>query len=653
MSGVADEKLRAALSDANIPTLLMVVVHLTGDFRWLQPPYRPTRTQAMDDNTDGGLPSDVQEEIRDAAFHGLVAWRDGAPLKLAEPSTDQLVEMMSACMGEPVSAEYVPMMLEEMGLRERDAVWLDRLDPAEVSAEVDRFRVLIIGAGFAGICAAIKLDRAGIPYTVIEKNHGIGGTWLDNSYPGCRVDTPSHLYSYSFAPNPAWSSYYALRDEKLDYLRRCAESTGVAGKTRFGTEVRSATYDTETGLWTVRVGSDDGGPDEYVVNVVISAVGQLNRPQIPNIPGLAEFEGQAFHSAQWNHEVDINGQRVAVVGTGASAMQIVPAIAAQTSHLTVFQRSPQWAAPNEIYRTKVPEGKKVLLGAAPFYGAWYRFRALWTFNDKIYYALQIDPEWTHPERSINAANDRHREFLTNYIKSQVNHDEELVAKTLPTYPPFGKRMLLDNGWFKTMTRDNVELVTSPIREIRAHSIVTEDGTEHPVDTIVFATGFQAKHFLWPMEIRGSQGRTLRETWGEDDATAHLGICVPGFPGLFCLYGPNTNLAHGGSVIFHIECQVRYVMGLIADLLKRRTTTVDVHRDVYEDYVARVDAAHDRMIWSHRGMDVWYRNKKGRVVNNSPWRLVDYWAMTRVPDPAEYDWIERPVDAGSSNAAAGA
>jgi len=633
----SDEELESALLVANIPTLLMVLIQLTGDRRWLGERYRPTRTRAMDDNTDGGLPTDVLDEIRTGALAALRQYREGREVALPRPGTEQLVEMMSGCMGEPVADEYVPMLMEEMGLVDRDTTWRERLAPHTGHP----FEVLIIGAGFAGVCAAIKLGAAGISHTIVEKNDDLGGSWLENTYPGCRVDTPSHLYSYSFAPDPDWSSYYALRDETHAYLRRCAESTGVASRIRFGTEVLAADYDTSADVWTVRLRTADGREQSLRVNAVISAVGQLNRPKIPTIRGLDTFAGPAFHSADWDHEVDIDGRRIAVVGTGASAMQIVPAIADRVGRLTVFQRSPQWAAPSDVYKAKVPEGKKLLLAQVPYYAGWYRFRLLWTFNDKIYYALQIDPEWPHPDRSINAANDRYRQFFTNYIRSEIGGREALMEKVLPTYPPFGKRILLDNGWFRTMARDDVDLVVEDIAEVRPEGIVTADGELHEVDVIVFATGFHATRFLWPMEVRGRSGRTLRETWGEDDARAHLGINIPDFPGLFCLYGPNTNLGHGGSVIFHIECQVRYVMGLIGELMDRGASTVEVREDVHDAYVQRVDAAHDRMIWTHKGMDVWYRNANGRVVNNSPWRLVDYWAMTRTPNPEEFHWRGTP------------
>lgn len=619
----AGAALRGALAEANIPTLLMVLVQLTGDRRWLAGPYRPERTKGLSDNDTGGLPPEVQELIRGEAFDAIRRWRAGKLTPMGLPPEELFVEMMSVCVGEPVPPEYAPMMAEEMGFRTRDVTWDTPPNPEALS----RFHVLVIGAGVSGLCAAFKLEQAGIPYTVIEKNDAVGGTWLDNRYPGCGVDTPSHLYSYSFAEQE-WPHYYSKRPELYDYLERCATEFGVRHRIQLRTEVRSARYDAEAHTWTVVLRGPDGTEREVVANVVISAVGQLNRPSVPNIPGRDTFAGPAFHSAQWPSDVDVRGKRVAVVGTGASAMQLVPAIVDEVAQLTVFQRSPQWTAPSENYRREVTDGIKLLMKEVPFYAAWYRFRLAWAFNDKVHASLQVDPDWPHLERSVNAVNDGHRRFFTDYMLGRLGDRTDLIPKVLPDYPPFGKRMLIDNGWFEAITQDHVELVTESITEIRPHAVVTADGAEHEVDVIVFATGFDSRRMLAPMEIRGRSGRTLRETWGDDDARAYLGLAIPDFPNFFCLYGPNTNLGHGGSLIFLTECGVRYIMEILQAMISGGLSAVECRQDVHDAYNARVDAAHDRMIWTHTGMDTWYRNARGRVVTNSPWRVVDYWQMTR-------------------------
>jgi 4-hydroxyacetophenone monooxygenase len=627
----------------------MVLVHMTGDRRWVQDPYRPTRPRGTADNDSGGLPLAVQQEVRDAAFAALTTWRDGGAPPPPPPAHELFVEMMGACVGEAVAEAYAPMMAEEMGFVPRELGW--KLQPAD-----DDFRVLVIGAGISGICVAIKLEHVGIAYQVIEKNSAVGGTWHENRYPGCGVDTPSHLYSFSFEPNHGWSEYYAKRGEILAYLERCAARHGVSERIRYETEVVGAAYDSATSRWSVVLRTADGGEETVECNILISAVGQLNRPKIPAIEGIEAFRGPAFHSACWPEDLDLTGKRVAVVGTGASAMQIVPAIVDEVDELVVFQRSPQWAAPNENYRRRVSDEAQLLLTWAPFYAAWYRFRLLWMFNDKVHASLQIDPEWEHLDRSVNATNDSHRRFFTDYIKSELGDRTDLLAKVLPDYPPFGKRMLIDNGWFRTMTRENVELVTDAVVEVTPTGVLTAAGKAYAVDVIVFATGFDALRLLAPMEIRGRSGRTLRDLWGVDDARAYLGIGVPDFPNFFCLYGPNTNLGHGGSIIFHTECQVGYALALIREMRRRGMSAVEVRHHAWEEYNRRVDEAHERMIWTHPGMETWYRNARGRVVTNSPWRLVDYWRMTREPDLNDFD-VElapdrvpetvKPVAAGAS------
>jgi 4-hydroxyacetophenone monooxygenase len=537
-------------------------------------------------------------------------------------------------VGEPVPDEYVPMMREEMALdggAARDVAW--EAVPAERRAG---FRVVIIGAGMSGLLAAIKLEQAGVPYVVIEKNDGVGGTWLENSYPGCRVDVANHFYSYSFEPNHDWPEFFSRRDELREYFERCADRYGVRARIRFASEVVAARYDASAAGWQVRVRARGGAEETLFANALISAVGQLNRPRIPDLPGRDSFAGPAFHSAQWQHQHPLAGRRVAVIGTGASAFQLVPELAKQVGRLFVFQRSPQWMVPNPRYHARVGEAKKWLLRHVPYYARWYRFLLFWPGSDGLMPTLVVDPEWPHPERSVNAMNDAMREYFTQYMAGQLGGDAELIAKVVPRYPPFGKRMLQDNGtWLSTLQRDNVDLVTDPIAALTPDGVRCADGSEYAVDVIVFATGFHANRYLWPMEITGRDGVTLRERWGEEPR-AYLGITVPGFPNLFCLYGPGTNLAHGGSIIFHSECQVRYVMGCIAALLRGGFSAMDCRQDVHDAFAQRFDRRHETMVWSHPGMNSWYKNAHGKVTTTSPWRLVDYWKWTREPALGDFE-----------------
>jgi 4-hydroxyacetophenone monooxygenase len=630
--GAGDDQLRRAIDQANLPTLLLVLYQLSGDRRWLDERYRPTAMRGTDDNDSGGLPESIQDEIRVSAFDVIAGVLDGTRPVPPPPPLDDLPELMTFSVGEYVAAEYAPMMAEEMGFTER---WVEPVSAAELP---DDLSVLVIGAGLSGIGLGAHLGRAAIPYSIVERTEAPGGTWHGNTYPGCGVDTPSHLYSFSFGTRFPWSRYYAKQPEIEQYVQQCADEHGVTERIRYGLEVTEARWEAGSDEWAVTLRDRAGRESTERAKVLISAVGQLNRPKWPTIDGLADFDGPVMHSAEWNHDVHIDGRSVAVIGTGASAMQIVPAIAEEVSQLTIFQRSPQWAGPNQNYFDHVSDDVQFLIDHVPYYHSWYRFRLLWMFNDKVHKSLQIDPDWPHQDRSINSINDAHRRYFTRYIEQELTGRPDLLAKSLPDYPPFGKRMLIDNGWYQAIRRNNVELVTDGIDHIERDAIVTADGERHECSVIVIATGFEALHILSPMRIIGRDGVEVHDVWGPDDAQAYLGISVPGFPNFFTMYGPNTNLGHGGSIIFNIECQARYITGAIKLLTEQGASSIECHRDVFEDYVMRVDAAHSRMIWSHPGMDTWYRNAKGRIVTNSPWRLVDYWEMTHEPNPKDYDLV---------------
>jgi 4-hydroxyacetophenone monooxygenase len=496
------------------------------------------------------------------------------------------------------------------------------------------FRVLVIGAGMSGLCAGVYLGNAGIPYTIYERSAGIGGTWFQNRYPGVGVDTPNHLYSFSFAPHD-WRHYYASGTEVREYLDRVADDYGVREHVQLETEVVAAAYDQQSQLWTVKVRYSDGSVRDEHANAVISAVGAFTRPKVPDIEGLDSFEGEAFHTGEWPENVDLKGRRVAVVGNGATSMQTVPAIVDEAAEVLVFQRSAQWVVPFEKFQLEIPDGVRYLFDSVPLYQKWYRLRLAWIHNDRLWPALQKEPGWPHPERAVSRLNDVHRGNLTDYLLAEMDDRHDLVDAVLPTYPPFGKRILLDNGWFKALKRGNVKLVTKPIARVAKKAIVTDDGVTHDVDVLVLATGYDVVRFLAPMEITGRSGQSLRSAWDDDDARAYLGMTIPDFPNLFCVYGPNSQTGHGGSIMFITECQMHYITHLLLQMLSKDIGAVEVRQDVHDAYNDRVDSAHAQMVWTHPGMSTYYRNSRGRVVVNNPFRVVDYWHMTRVAHLDEY------------------
>ncbi len=628
------QRFRDAIAIANIPTLIPVLVQLTGDQRWLEDPYRPERNRGLDDNPSGGLPEPVQEEIRAAALDAILAWRAGTPVAVERPSDKQLVRMLSVAMGEDVPPEYGSLIAAELGIARHPRTRRKVLPSPG-------FGVLIVGAGASGIAAAVKLEDAGIPYTIVEKHSAVGGTWLENRYPGCGVDTPSALYSFSFAPHD-WTRYFALRDELKAYFEHVAAERGLNERIRFNTEAVSASFDAGTQAWAVELRGADGSQETVHANVLMTAVGAFRKPKMPNIGGLERFEGPVVHTAAWPEGLELKDRRVAVIGNGASAMQLVPAIADEVSELVVFQRAPQWAAPFDLFHVKVPEAVRLLGREVPLYRAWYRVRNGWTFNDRIHAALQKDPEWPHPERSLNKINEAHRRFFIRYIEEELGDRTDLMDAVVPEYPPYGKRILLDNGWYRTMTREHVRLISEPITEVTPRGIRTASGEELEVDVIACATGFDVVRFLNSIDVRGRDGQTLREAWDDDNARAYLGTAVPGFPNLFMVYGPNTQAGHGGSLLGMTESQLDYIVDLLGQMIAGGIGLAEVRPEVYEEYNAKLDRAHEQMVWTHPGMSTYYRNSRGRVVVNTPWRIVDYWHMTREADLGDY--VTAPADA---------
>ncbi|BBY80244.1 NAD(P)/FAD-dependent oxidoreductase [Mycolicibacterium pulveris] len=629
------DAIREALPEGNIPTLLMVLRHLTGDPKWTSEPYCPRRGKPLDDNDSGELPPGIQDEVREAVLDAAIAYREGR-LTPITPEPAVVAEMLACAMVENVPTEYGELLSEEMGFISRDV---------EIPAAVrdPEFQVVIVGAGLSGLAMGIQLAAAGIKFTILEKNPDLGGTWWENVYPGCGVDTPGHLYTFSFAPNPDITRYFARRGEVQEYLQRLADQFDVRKDIQFGVEVDTMRYETEEGCWTVDFRSN-GQPQTIRADVVVSAVGMVNRPFIPELPGLDQFPGPVLHTAAWNPTLDLKGKRVAVIGTGASAMQLVPSIADEAAHVTVFQRSKQWAIPHPNYHREVAPGVRLLMREVPYYLQWYRLRAFWNFSDRLHSSLQIDPNWEHPERSVNATNERHRVFLTNYIREQLGDRTDLIDACVPDYPPYGKRPLIDNNWYRTVKRDDVTLIDEAVAEVDDSSIVTVSGKRAEADVLALATGFKVLQFLWPMDIIGRSGTTLREQWGIHDARAYLGITVPDFPNFFILNGPNTNAGHGGSAIHATEFQVRYVMQAIRALLETPSGVLEVDRKRFEDYNVELDDALSRCIWSHPGMTTYYRNEFGRVVVSSPWKYIDYWQRLLTFDPADYHEVEVSVDA---------
>jgi 4-hydroxyacetophenone monooxygenase len=487
----------------------------------------------------------------------------------------------------------------------------------------------------SGLLAAIRLQQAGVAFEIIEKNADVGGTWLENTYPGCRVDNPSHLYGYSFEPNHEWPMHFSTQPVLRDYFMGCADKYGLRPHIRFNTQVTEARFDEAAKLWRVTIRAPGGAEETLTANAVISAVGQLNQPRLPDIPGRDTFKGIAFHSARWRHDVDLAGKRVACIGTGASAFQFVPAIAPDVAKLTVFQRTPPWLGPTPDYHNAVTAGERWLFEHVPFYEKWYRFWLFWTLTDGLYEGVKADPNYKGPETAVSEFNAGMRAMLIEILRPQTEGRPDLMDKIIPNYPLGGKRSVRDNGvWIEALRRPNVELVTEPITEIRPEGLVTVDGVTREVDVIIYGTGFTASDFLKTYKVYGKGGVELHERW-DGDARAYLGMTVPDFPNLFLIYGPNTNIVVNGSIIFFSECSVRYIVGALELLAETGAATLEPKRAIHDAFNIKVDEANRWMAWGAPQVNSWYKNAKGRVSQNWPFPLVDYWTATLKPNPDDF------------------
>jgi 4-hydroxyacetophenone monooxygenase len=627
-----DAAIERMLQDANMPTLMATIIHLTGDASLLDGPIRPLKaTSAL--NADGALTEEQKQTVRKLALQALADYRDRGCPALPPLLPETLNRITAFVVGEAVPANYLPMMYQDMRLDER----YTRPDPWSRAAEERKrdFRVLIIGAGMSGILCAIKLDELGIPYTIIEKCDDIGGTWRDNTYPGCRVDLPNHFYSYSFEPNPNWSHHFSERTELFPYFKSVVRKYAVEKNIQFGMEVQEARWSQDDEQWCLKVRCRNGSVKEIFGNVLVSAVGQLSRPKLPDIPGRDSFKGRSCHTHGFDQSIPIEGKRVAVIGTAASAVQLVPELAKKAAKLQVFQRTPHWYWPVPTYHATVAEGKKWLLNHLPFYSGWYRFILFWGLTDGMRDWYKIDPSWPNHDRSVNAINDQFRIHFTNFIQEQVGNRPDLVAKLIPTYPPFADRILLNNGnYLRTLTQDHVELLTTGIASIDATGITDVEGNHHEVDVIVYATGFNSTKFLHPMHIVGKDGLVLNEFWN-GEGRGYLGLTVPQFPNFFMIWGPGTSGGTGGSNIFYAECHVRYIRSAIQQMIERNIAAVDVRKDVFEAYVQRFRAEVSTMVWTSQRVGGWYKNEQGRVVTNLPFRVIDYWTWTKAAELSDF------------------
>ena len=583
----------------------------------------------------GGLTVEEQEKVRLLAFAALQRLRD-EPLGNNNVSDDDLQKIMSWACGTDLNGSYLQMLKEELSPNDNDL-----RSPDWVQTEVDEerdFTVAVIGAGMSGILAAYRLKQAGVNFILFEKNSGIGGTWLENTYPGCRVDVSNHVYCYSFMQKHDWPHFHSTQNVLLQYFNDCADIFGIRDNIRFGTNVSSAIWDENEGNWNLEISSENG-EEIFACQSVISAVGQLNRPSYPDIPGVDTYRRESWHSAHWNHDYDLSGKNVAVIGTGCSAVQFIPRVAEVAANTTIFQRTPNWLMPRPQYQQRLPESLLWCFDHIPHYHNWFRLHLFWRSHEGLLPRLELDPDWENPgDNSISSENHELGLMLRLYLQSEFSEHPELLEKVTPNFTLGAKRFVIDDGlWAETLRRDNVELCTEEITSITETGIETVGGEHNEFDAIIYGTGFKASEFLTPMKVVGRGGIDLHEQW-DGDARAYLGIVAPNFPNFFFLYGPNTNIVINGSIIYFSECEVHFVTRYINYLLANNVTAMDVKQEIHDAYNDRVDAGNRQMAWGISDVNSWYKNASGRTAQNWPFSLLEYWEQTREVNPSDFEML---------------
>lgn len=627
-----DEFLRQIVATSDLPSLLAAIAAATGDASILadelRPPLTPVDTAG---HPHGGMTAAQQEVAREVALAGLRRIRDEHLTSVGTLPGDQV----DAILGFLTSGhdEWIPSLKHELDLAADKGgapAWHhDEFQPEHP------FTVLVVGAGMSGIAADFRFSQAGVPTTVIDEAPRLGGTWSKNRYPGVRLDTPTFGYSFSFAQRADWPHQFAEGDEVEEYLLDIARRTGLADRIEFSTRFVKAVWRDDENVWEA---TTTGPLGEQVrrFSAIITAVGQLDRPNIPDFPGRDDFRGVAMHSAEWDDSVEWRGKRVAVIGTGASAYQIVPAMHEHVESLVVFQRSAPWMLPAPTYHEPVTESFAWLVRKLPYFGQWYRLWVTLLGIPGRLHTVTAEDGWADAPLTISSVNKRVRDDLVARITEQFADRPDLLPLAIPSYPPGAKRMLRDNGiWAAALKAPATTVETSPIARITERGILTESGIEHEVDVIVFATGFKASDYLDGMEFVGRGGIEIHEYW-QGDARAYNGITVPGFPNLFMLYGPNIVGVVAGSLHFMIERSVEYALKAVHETLAGGASALDVRQEALDRFVAWVDSQNRRMSWGQPYVSTWYQNASGRVSQIWPFTNAEFWDVTERVDLDDYE-----------------
>lgn len=582
-----------------------------------------------------GLNSENRQRLMARAAHLLETELDTYSLRT--PADDELRNIMDIVLGVPTREEHFEVRKNFLFFEKYPFLYHKPKGSLKIP---EGFQVAIIGAGFSGIAMAVQLERLGIPYLVYERRSELGGTWSRHKYPDIRVDTLSITYEYSFEDQYPWSEYFARGAEVREYLQFTAKKYGVFDHIRFDCDLESAKFDEQNSKWCMTFLKADGQREDCEAKVMVSAVGLFSTPQIPDIPGVDEFEGKIIHPTEWLSDFDVRGKHIAIVGNGSTGVQLLAPVAAEAEHVHVFQRTAQWISPREHYGETFEPEIRWLLDKVPGYWNWYRYTSiigLFTWHEDF---LIPDQEWQQQGGHITAKSEELQKILTGYLKSQIGDRPDLFEKLLPDHAPMLRRPVVDNGWYKALTRDNVELVTDGIVRLTPTGIETSDGKHCEVDAIVFATGFDVIKYLWPAEYYGEGGKNLQEFWSEDSPRAYIGMMMPGFPNLFTLYGPNSQPTSGGiSLPSWFQIWAAYIAQCLTKLIEDGHSSVAVSESAFKAHNQWLDEEASTMaiVTESSAQRNYYVNDSGRLQVNSPFETADLWNMQKAPNFDDLDF----------------
>ncbi|CAG9996236.1 unnamed protein product [Clonostachys byssicola] len=628
---VDEDFIRAAIAKSNLNALRLALLQVTGD-----PDLAKMRTR--------------RQQIRGGAMFTHVLVDEDAPLLTEKalaflskresddsipppPSKIESKKLLDLFGDEPVGEREFNYDYEELAFEEfpRAAQWTEKKRSAET---ISQFKIVIIGGGISGLAAAVQFKRLGLNFQVIERQKGIGGTWLLNSYPDARVDTSSYLFQFKFVKNYPWSEYFATAGETQEYLEYVANEYEVEDHFSFNREVVSAIWNELTKKWQLTVKSNDGGVEVIICDAVVSGSGVFSTPSIPDIKGIKDFQGHIFHTANWDHKTDLRNKRVALLGTGSTGVQLSSAVASQASQYTVFQHSPNWIMNMAGYGTRIDDHVRWLFATMPYYWNWFCYSAHVT-SQQLQGLQDYDKDWQAKGGLINKRNDLVRESLTSYIKSKTKSKPGLFEKVLPDYPPLVRRLVVDNDFFDTLLLDHVDLVTDKIESFTENGIKTADGAEREFDIVILGTGFKVSQYFWPCKYVGRNGTTLEDLWKKDGARSYLGLTMPGFPNFFSFYGPNHQPRSGGFYSWG-EIWSRYTAEAIVHLIENKLNSIECRKDVFDRYNDKLDEANKGLIWELPGHG-YYVNEFGRQSVNTPWNTADYHSMVLKPNMDDFDF----------------